>query len=115
MKIARYVFDRHGTKVVFFGRFVSILRNYAAFLAGTSRMRWHRFLPANASGGIIWAGIFTAAAYLAGDTLTRLSGTIDFAIGCVAVLAIGLILLLLRRQTKKIGLLADAAYPGPLS
>ena len=62
LKIARYLFDTHGTKVVFFGRFVSILRTYAAFLAGTSRMRWHRFLPANAAGGIIWAGVYTLAA-----------------------------------------------------
>ena len=36
LKIARYPFDRHGVKVVFFGRFVSVLRTYAAFLAGTS-------------------------------------------------------------------------------
>src|SRR5206468_2285512 len=32
LKIARYLFDRHGTVVVFWGRFVSILRTYAAFL-----------------------------------------------------------------------------------
>jgi len=36
LKIARYLFDRHGAKVVFFGRFVAVLRTYAAFLAGTS-------------------------------------------------------------------------------
>jgi membrane protein DedA with SNARE-associated domain len=56
LKVARYVFDTHGPKVVFFGRFVSILRAYAAFLADSSRMRWIRFLPANAAGGILWAG-----------------------------------------------------------
>ncbi len=68
LKVGRYVFDRHGTKVVFFGRFVSILRSYAAFLAGTSRMRWRRFLPANAAGGIVWAAIYTFAFYQAGTT-----------------------------------------------
>ena len=67
LKTARYLFDRHGTKVVFFGRFVSVLRTYAAFLAGTSRMRWRKFLPANAAGGIVWAGIYTALSYLAGS------------------------------------------------
>lgn len=36
LKIARYLFDRHGQKVVFFGRFVSVLRTYAAFLAGAT-------------------------------------------------------------------------------
>ena len=77
LKIARYLFDRHGGKVVFFGRFVSVLRTYAAFLAGTSKMRWRRFLPANAAGGIAWAAIWTLAAYLAGNALQRASGTIN--------------------------------------
>jgi membrane protein DedA with SNARE-associated domain len=33
------VLDRQGEKVVFFGRFVSILRSYVAFLAGTLHMQ----------------------------------------------------------------------------
>jgi hypothetical protein len=80
--------DLHGTRVVFFGRFVSVLRIYAAFLAGASRMRWRRFLPANASGGIVWSGIYTTAAYFAGNTLRRESGTIDVILGIAAVAAI---------------------------
>src|SRR5215469_13359339 len=87
LKIARYLFDRHGVEVVFFGRFVSVLRTYAAFLAGTSKMRWRRFLPANAAGGIVWAAIFTLVAYLAGRALQRASGTISLIVGLVAVLA----------------------------
>jgi membrane protein DedA with SNARE-associated domain len=114
LKIARYVFDIHGPKVVFFGRFVSILRTYAAFLAGTSRMRWRRFLPANAAGGIVWAGIYTLAAYLAGNALQRASHTIDLIIVGVAVVAVAGVILLVRRQIAKLGLLAETAYPGPL-
>jgi membrane protein DedA with SNARE-associated domain len=114
LKIARYVFDQHGAKVVFFGRFVSILRTYAAFLAGTSRMRWHKFLPANAAGGIVWAAIYTFAAYLAGNALQRASGTIDLIIVGVAVLAVVAVILVVRRQTARLGVLAEAAYPGPL-
>jgi membrane protein DedA with SNARE-associated domain len=114
LKIARYLFDTHGGKVVFFGRFVSILRTYAAFLAGTSRMRWRKFLPANAAGGIVWAGTYTLAAYLAGNALQRASGTIDLVLGAAAILAIAAVLLVIRRQTGKLALRAEAAYPGPL-
>ena len=115
LKIARYLFDTHGPKVVFFGRFISLLRVYAAFLAGTSRMRWHRFLFANATGGIAWAGAYTLAAYLAGDTLRSLSGTIDLAVGGTAGLTIAAaLLLILRRQTGRLAARAEAAYPGPL-
>ena len=114
LKVARYLFDRHGAKVVFFGRFVSVLRTYAAFLAGTSKMRWRKFLPANASGGIVWAGIYTLAAYLAGDALQRASGTISWVLGGAAVAAVIAVLLLVRRQTERLADRAEAAYPGPL-
>ena len=114
LKIARYLFDRHGPKVVFFGRFVAVLRTYAAFLAGTSKMRWRRFLPANAAGGILWAGAYTLAAYMAGNALQRASGTIDLILGGAAILAIVAVIVLIRRQTGKLATQAEAAYPGPL-
>jgi membrane protein DedA with SNARE-associated domain len=114
LKVGRYVFDRHGAKVVFFGRFVSILRTYAAFLAGTNRMRWRRFLPANASGGIIWAAIFAFGSYKAGDTLRRTSGKIDLAVALVAIVVLVTLLRLVRRKTGELTIKAEAAYPGQL-
>jgi membrane protein DedA with SNARE-associated domain len=77
-------------------------------------MRWRKFLPANASGGIVWAGIYTWVAYLAGHTLSRLSGTIDLIVGLVAVVAIVIVFVVVRRQVDKLGDLAEAAFPGPL-
>src|SRR4051812_10225770 len=71
LKVARYVFDRHGGKVVFFGRFIAILRTYAAFLAGVGQMEWKRFLVANAAGGVAWALIFGLAAYYGGEGVVR--------------------------------------------
>jgi membrane protein DedA with SNARE-associated domain len=115
LKIARYLFDRHGSQVVFFGRFIVVLRTYAAFLAGASRMRWARFLPANAAGGILWAGTYTLAADLAGNTLRRASGTIDLILGAAGVLIIVVAGLVIRRQTGRLSARAEAAYPGPLT
>ncbi len=63
VKVGRYIFARHGTKVVFFGRFVSILRTYLAFLAGANRMPVLRFLAAITAGGIVWAAFYGVAAY----------------------------------------------------
>jgi len=53
LKLGQYLFLKHGGKVVFFGRFVAVLRAWAAFLAGTNRMRWPRFLLFNAAGAIV--------------------------------------------------------------
>lgn len=114
LKIARYLFDIYGPKVVFFGRFTALLRTYAAFLAGASRMAWPRFLPANAAGGIVWAGVYTAAAYAAGDTLRRLSGPLGAALTVAGLLAIVGGGLFIRRRLRKLAPRAEAAYPGPL-
>jgi membrane protein DedA with SNARE-associated domain len=58
IKLGQYLFLRHGGKVVFFGRFVSVLRELAAFLAGANHMSWLRFLMFNAAGAIIWALLY---------------------------------------------------------
>jgi membrane protein DedA with SNARE-associated domain len=114
LKVARYLFYRQGAKLVFFGRFVSVLRTYAAFLAGTTKMRWRRFLLANAAGGILWAAVYTSVGYLAGHTLERLSLTIDLVIGGAAVLAIVVVIVLLRRRMAELTKRAEDAYPGQL-
>jgi membrane protein DedA with SNARE-associated domain len=81
LAFAQRYFERHGGKTVFFGRFFSILRTYAAFLAGVNRMRWRTFLLWNAAGGILWAVIFGTLGFVLGKnaavlgTVLRLLGT----------------------------------------
>src|SRR5204863_5737935 len=76
LKIGIWLFRRHGGKVVFWGRFVSVLRTYAAFLAGTNSMAWPRFLVINAARAIVWAPLYGVAYYLFGRVLKELSTTI---------------------------------------
>jgi membrane protein DedA with SNARE-associated domain len=115
LKVARYLFDRHGAKVVFIGRFVSVLRTYAAFLAGVNQMHWRRFFVANASGGIIWAAIFTFLGYVAGAALERASGTISLITGIIAVVLIVTGVIMLRRRIDVLAKRAEEAYPGSLT
>jgi len=114
LKIGHYLFDRHGGKVVFFGRFVSILRTYAAFLAGTMKMPWRRFLVFNAGGGIVWATIVGVGFYYFASALKALRAPFDIAIGIAAILALVGGLVVLRRKEKQLGTAAERAYPGPL-
>lgn len=114
LKVGRYVFDRHGGKVVFFGRFVSVLRTFAAFIAGTVHMAWPRFLLFNAAGGVVWAAIVTFGFYFAGNTLEKFSGTINIILISLGVLVVLAVLLFVRRQTNRLADKAEAAYPGPL-
>src|SRR5258705_8315086 len=54
LKLGQYLFNRHTAKTYFFRRFAAVFHDWAAFLAGTNRMRWPRFLFFNATGGIVW-------------------------------------------------------------
>jgi membrane protein DedA with SNARE-associated domain len=114
LKIGKYVLDRQGSKVVFFGRFVSVLRTYVAFLAGTLQMQWQKFAVATVASAVAWAGIYTVLAYYAAGTIKRLSGTVDLALGGACVVIVVVALLVVRRQMKRLGEKAEAAYPGSL-
>ncbi len=114
LKVARYVFDQHGAKVVFFGRFVTVLRAYAAFLAGVSKMPARRFLPVNAAGGIVWAGVITLAAYLAGHVVQQTSAAIGWVLAAVAAVILGAAVWVAHRRSRGLVARAEAAYPGPL-
>jgi membrane protein DedA with SNARE-associated domain len=111
LKIGRYLFDTHGGKVVFFGRFVSILRTYAAFLAGTTRMHWRRFLGFNAAGGIVWATIYGVAYYYFGSALKGAQTGVDIGLGVAAVLVFLGGFVVLRRKERQLGEEAERAYP----
>jgi membrane protein DedA with SNARE-associated domain len=115
LKVGRLVFDEHGGKVVFFGRFVSILRTYAAFLAGSNRMEYARFLVFNAGGGIIWSGIYAIGFYYAGNALKGVRGPVDIALGVGAAILVVLFIVWLRRNEHRLERRAEERYPGPMA
>ena len=115
LKLGQYLFRKHGGKVVFFGRFVAVLRAWAAFLAGTNRMPWSRFLLFNALGGIVWATLYGVGGYILGDNVHRLTGPVGITLLILAGLAIIAGLIFLRRNEKRLEDEAERAMPGPLS
>jgi membrane protein DedA with SNARE-associated domain len=88
---AERLMEKHGGKVVFFGRFISILRFTAAWAAGIARMPWWKFFFWNAAGGICWATLVGLVAYYGGaaaaDAIQRYG--IYAAVGIGVALVIG--------------------------
>jgi membrane protein DedA with SNARE-associated domain len=115
LKLGIYLFRQHGGKVVFLGRFVAVLRAWVAFLAGTSRMPWDRFLLFNAAGGILWATLYGCGGYVLGDNIYRLTGPVGVATVVLAVLAIIASVSVLRRNEARLEDEAKRALPGPLT
>src|SRR5258708_3081326 len=99
LKLGLYLFRRRGGTVVFFGRFVAVLRMWAAFLAGTNRMAWPRFPLFNAASGILWASLVGLGGYFLGDNIHRLTGPIGIGGAVLAgLLTIACFLFLPMRQ-----------------
>ncbi|WP_329128899.1 DedA family protein [Streptomyces sp. NBC_01476] len=94
-------FQRWGVWAVFFGRFVALLRIFAGPLAGVLRMPYGKFLLANALGGIVWAGGFTAIIYYVGVVaepwLKRFG---YFGLAIAVLFGIGSFLLVRRRAAR---------------
>ncbi|MGV9319150.1 DedA family protein [Streptomyces sp. NPDC003660] len=67
---AEAFFRRHGGKIVTVARFVEGLRQANGIIAGTTGMAWHRFLAFNALGAVLWVGLWSTLAYLAGSHIT---------------------------------------------
>jgi membrane protein DedA with SNARE-associated domain len=114
VKVARLLFHRYGPFVVFVGRFISILRAYAAFLAGANRMEWRLFLIFNAAGGVVWALAYGTAAYFLGHALDALSRWLAIGLGVAGAIAVVVGLILIRHYEGRLEAAAEREYPGPL-
>jgi membrane protein DedA with SNARE-associated domain len=84
---AERTFARWGVWAVFFGRFVALLRILAGPLAGALRVPYHRFLIANAAGGVVWAYGTTLAVYYAGRVAENWLHDLSWAAFGIAVAA----------------------------
>lgn len=114
LKLGQYLFKKHGGKVVFFGRFIAVLRALAAFLAGTNRMQWPRFLIFNALGGIVWATIYGMGGYLLGKNIQRFTGPAGTVLIILAVITIIAFLIFVHFNEQRMEDAAEKAFPGPL-
>src|SRR5712672_1798887 len=84
-KLGQYLFARHGGKIIFFGRFVALLRAFAALLAGANGLSPLRFLIFNAAGGIAWATVFGVGGYVLGEGIRRIAGPFGWAVLIAAI------------------------------
>ena len=115
IKVGQYLFMCHGGKVVFFGRFVALLRILAAFLAGVNRMEWPKFLLANALGGVTWAAVFAFGGYTLGSIAFRLQGVLGPIVLIAAAIAFLGCGFLIQHYEDQLQEEAERAIPGPLA
>jgi len=98
LRVHRF-FEEHGPKTVFIGRFIALLRSWAAALAGVGEMPYGTFSLYNALGGVAWASVFGTLGYVFGHNLALLEHYIGrFSIALVLLVAAGVVVFLVRRR-----------------
>jgi membrane protein DedA with SNARE-associated domain len=114
LKLGQYLFQRQGGKIIFFGRFVAVLRAFAALLAGANGYDPKRFFLFNAAGGICWATLYGGLAYIFGSQVHKIAGPFGIAMLIIAVIALFFGWRFYKSHETQLMKEADAALPGPL-
>ena len=95
------LFERHGPKAVFLGRWIALLRIWAAWLAGMAGMRWRSFLLWNALGGIGWALFFGLLGYYGGEAAAELVARAGVGVAIAAGAAALVVWVLVHRRRRQ--------------
>ena len=98
---AAAAFDKHGGKIVFFGRLLPGIRSLVSVPAGIDRMNPVSFLAYSAAGMGIWAAALALAGLLLGDNYDAVADWVGPASKIVfAVLGVAAVVFCVRRWRK---------------
>ncbi|WP_414571387.1 DedA family protein [Nostoc sp. CCY 9925] len=101
-------FSQNSAKAVFVGRFLALLRVFAAPLAGVAEMPFRKFFLYNLLGAVAWASLIVTLAFFAGKVISLeqlVAWVSKFAIAALLILAalIFVPVWLESRQVKEVG------------
>lgn len=97
-------FARHGGKTIFVGRFVSLVRAFAPFIAGSSGMRYRAFVPYSILGTGLWASAHILIGYFFSrsiESAAKYAGRGAFLLGATIVIVAGAVVLYRRLREQR--------------
>lgn len=94
-------FERHGTKVVLFGRLIPVVRSVVSIPAGGDRMPLLRFTALTAAGSLVWNTVWVAVGWGLGDQWENAGKWGDYLqYAVVAAVAVGLVVIIVRARRR---------------
>ncbi|MDX6601977.1 MAG: hypothetical protein QOF13_1179 [Solirubrobacterales bacterium] len=87
-------FSRHGGKTIFIGRFISLVRAFAPFIAGSSGMRYRAFVPYSILGTGLWASAHILVGYFFSrsiESAAKYAGRGAFVLATTIVVAVAVV------------------------
>src|SRR5436190_2081913 len=97
-------FSRHGGKTIFIGRFVSLVRAFAPFIAGSSGMRYRAFVPYSILGTGLWASAHILVGYFFSrsiESAAKYAGRGAFVLGTTIVVIAAAVFLYRRLRVEE--------------
>jgi membrane-associated protein len=81
-------YAKHGGKTIILARFIPIVRTYAPFVAGASRMPFTRFITFSVVGVVVWITLFLFAGYFFGN-IPAVQRNFEYVV--IAIIAVSLL------------------------
>lgn len=97
-------FGRHGGKTIFIGRFISLVRAFAPFIAGSSGMRYRAFVPYSILGTGLWASAHILVGYFFSrsiETAGKYAAKGAFLLATLIVVVVGIVFLYRRFREEE--------------
>jgi membrane protein DedA with SNARE-associated domain/membrane-associated phospholipid phosphatase len=99
-QVERY-FERHGGKTILVGRFIGLVRALAPFIAGSSGLRYRRFIPYSIVGTGLWSTTFCVLGYIfwqSFDQVAHVAGQAVLGFGVTVGVIVGVVVGYRRRH-----------------
>jgi membrane protein DedA with SNARE-associated domain len=93
-------FDRYGPLAASFGRLLPLVRPFGPFLAGASKLDYHRFLPWNVLGCLLFSLVFVGLGYVFYNSYDQVAETAG-RVGVLALVAIVAVVMLVRDLRRR--------------
>jgi membrane protein DedA with SNARE-associated domain len=101
---AHAFFERNGAKTILFGRFIALLRTWAAVVAGAACMSFPTFVTYNTLGSVVWAIVFGWLGYYFGRDLPLLEAYISRAsFGLLIALGVAILGFMIWKRRRRSG------------
>ena len=94
-------FEKHGGKTITIARFIPIIRTFAPFVSGVSKMKYSKFLFYNVIGGVGWVALMFGIGYFFGNIPTVKNNFSLVVIGIIVVSLMPAVAALIKSKKKK--------------
>ena len=97
-------FSRHGGKTIFIGRWISLVRALAPFIAGSSGMGYRGFVPYSILGTGLWASVHILVGYFFSrsiESAAHYAGRGAFLLASTIVVVVGVVFVVRRLRVER--------------